>query len=820
MRRSVGSGVWPTLPRSSRPILSFCFFFFGATADVEAAVRRVPQDFSTIQAAINAAQNGDTVLVSRGTYAGGLSIGGKTITLASNYINTSDPNDITQTIIDGGSPILTIQSTVGAATTVRGLTFRNGGHQLVNRARRVNILNNRFINGNDQVSFEAGGGLVRDCFFDNAGDDGVDIDQASDPIVENNTILNSHNDGIEMRLHSYTGSLLTTIIRNNLISGAREDGIQLIDYDGLSSRLLRIERNVIVNSAMVGLGCMPDGISNENFGGAPLQEEVQVANNTFSGNLYGLTGGDNMIVMNNIFENSAQTGVKRVGGSSSVTYNDFWNNGTEHSGSNVNINTSRFQDCLVDANYRLQSGSPCINAGVASIFWNGHTVTAPSYSGAAPDLGALESGGSQPGLPTVTIVATDANAGEASGNTGTFTVSRTGSTTQALTVNYQVGGTATSGQDYAALSGSVTLTSGAASAPLTVTPVNDTAPEPAETVILTPSSSSSYSVGSPSSATVTIADNDSGALPTVTISVTDAVAAEAGPNPGQFTISRTGPTTGSLTAQYAIGGNATNGVDYQTIGTAVTIAAGSASRVVTITPIDDTVVDANEQVSLTLSASPSYFVGSPGSASLTITDNDSATATTRSFQDGVSPASSYAGTRDTYISEPNPTSKFGTATTLRVDGEAGSGQDLSTLVKWDISSIPSGRTVQTATITVFVTNRSAQSYQVFQLKRPWVEDQASWNLYATGSKWSVPGAKGSTDRGSTVLGTLTASALGSYTLMLNSSGVALVQSWVNAPSSNNGLIIANTTSSDDLIFSSRSTSTRANRPRLTVTYLP
>jgi hypothetical protein len=66
---------------------------------------------------------------------------------------------------------------------------------------------------------------------------------------------------------------------------------------------------------------------------------------------------------------------------------------------------------------------------------------------------------------------------------------------------------------------------------------------------------------------------------------------------------------------------------------------------------------------------------------------------------------------------------------------------------------------------------------------------------------------------------VTASALGSYTLTLNGSGVALVQSWVNAPSSNNGLIIANTTSSDDLIVSARNASTKANRPKLTVTYL-
>ena len=76
------------------------------------------------------------------------------------------------------------------------------------------------------------------------------------------------------------------------------------------------------------------------------------------------------------------------------------------------------------------------------------------------------------------------------------------------------------------------------------------------------------------------------------------------------------------------------------------------------------------------------------------------------------------------------------------------------------------------------------------------------------------------DRGSTVLGTVSASALGSYVLTLNSSGVALVQSWVNTPSTNNGILVANTTSSDGLAVSSRNATTAAKRPKLTVTYIP
>ena len=61
-------------------------------------------------------------------------------------------------------------------------------------------------------------------------------------------------------------------------------------------------------------------------------------------------------------------------------------------------------------------------------------------------------------LPTVTVVATDAAAGETGPNMGVFTVTRTGPTTTALTVSYTVGGTATSVTDYTpALSGTVVI---------------------------------------------------------------------------------------------------------------------------------------------------------------------------------------------------------------------------------------------------------------------------------------------------------------------------------------------------------------------------
>ncbi|MGH7893369.1 MAG: hypothetical protein ACREQL_01810, partial [Candidatus Binatia bacterium] len=59
--------------------------------------------------------------------------------------------------------------------------------------------------------------------------------------------------------------------------------------------------------------------------------------------------------------------------------------------------------------------------------------------------------------PVVTIQATDASASEVGPATGTFTLTRTGSTASALGVSYTIGGTAVNGGDYTAISAGVTF---------------------------------------------------------------------------------------------------------------------------------------------------------------------------------------------------------------------------------------------------------------------------------------------------------------------------------------------------------------------------
>jgi hypothetical protein len=111
--------------------------------------------------------------------------------------------------------------------------------------------------------------------------------------------------------------------------------------------------------------------------------------------------------------------------------------------------------------------------------------------------------------PVVGIVATDRDASEDGADPAQFRIARSGSTARPLTVGYYVRNTssATSGADFEALPGSVTIPAGQASTTFSVVPIDDDVAEPGETVIVTLRFVPTQYRG-PHSATVTIADND------------------------------------------------------------------------------------------------------------------------------------------------------------------------------------------------------------------------------------------------------------------------------------------------------------------------
>ncbi len=385
----------------------FALFVIAAisTTSSHAAIVRVPQDQHILQEAIDAASAGDTILLAPGRYIidGSLEVP-KRLTIASNYINSGNDADIKATIIKAAATArLQWFDLLAEATGTRiiGLTIEgNQHHSLAIRNTHSEVSHCRFVRGDDQLSFEGGGGLITHCYFENAGDDAIDADFSVSWIVEYCTIQTPNDDGIEIRLHEKEGPLTTHVARHNSFTGSTT-GVQMIDYKGDSHRQIEISHNIIRNTKSTAVDCTVH-TSNRNVNGSPMVEETRIFNNTIDGCLNGITMAPNLVVLNNVFTNTRTqavvTGTYLENGHNSVVDHClFFENQSDYDeGLHIGTNLFTFDPRYVETtSYRLSPESPAVDRGIASYRRGGVEVLKiprARYTGKAPELGAIEKG--------------------------------------------------------------------------------------------------------------------------------------------------------------------------------------------------------------------------------------------------------------------------------------------------------------------------------------------------------------------------------------------------------------------------------------------
>ena len=177
----------------------------------------VPDDYPTIQQGINAAIDGDTVLVYPGTYSEHVNYNQKNITVASLFLINPNPALISQTIIDGsnsGRGVTMWSNSIGSgfSTMICGFTIRNGkagGGGGISAGGENQIIKGVIVK-NNKATFEGGG-----------------IDIGSGNVVIENAIIrqniadadtNEFADGGGIYIYSANVTIINTLIVDNDVS--------------------------------------------------------------------------------------------------------------------------------------------------------------------------------------------------------------------------------------------------------------------------------------------------------------------------------------------------------------------------------------------------------------------------------------------------------------------------------------------------------------------------------------------------------------------------------------------------------------------------
>ncbi|MGV9009922.1 putative Ig domain-containing protein [Brevundimonas sp.] len=275
-------------------------------------------------------------------------------------------------------------------------------------------------------------------------------------------------------------------------------------------------------------------------------------------------------------------------GATSLTYT-VTRSAVSASALTVNLTTSGTATAGTDYSGAVASVTIAANATTASVVIDpttdatveaDETVVLTVASGSGYTVGAPSSATGtilNDDVPSASIAVSPASISEDGAGNLIYTVTLSQPALSATIVNFTVGGTATSGTDYAAVASPVVIAAGSLTATITVNPTADATIEADETVILTLSAGTGYTVGSPANATGTVLNDD---LPTLTINDVALNEGDTGTVTASFTVSLSSPAgPGGVTFDIATANNtATAGVDYVARNLAAqTIAAGAST---------------------------------------------------------------------------------------------------------------------------------------------------------------------------------------------------------------------------------------------------